>query len=38
MYANYENIFSGTTSIDDAFAAIEKDSNALLERFADTYK
>ena len=38
MYSNFEDIFSGKASIDDAFAAIEKDSNALLKRFADTYK
>lgn len=38
MYSNFENIFSGKSTVDEAFAAIEKDSNALLKRFADTYK
>jgi sn-glycerol 3-phosphate transport system substrate-binding protein len=38
MYKHYDNIFSGKESVADAFAAIEKESNALLVRFADTYK
>ncbi len=38
MYNNFENIFSGNATVDEAFAAIEKDSNVLLQRFADTYK
>lgn len=33
MYKQYDNIFSGSASIDDAFAEMEKESNALLERF-----
>ena len=38
MYKHFDNIFSGSASVDDAFAAIEKESNALLVRFNDTYK
>ncbi len=38
MYKNFEDILSGSASVDDAFAAIEKDGNALLARFHDTYK
>ncbi len=38
MYKHYDNIFSGKESVDDAFAGIEKESNALLKRFSDTYK
>lgn len=38
MYKHYDDIFSGAASVDDAFAAMEKESNALLERFNDTYK
>lgn len=33
FYKQVDNIFSGNASVDDAFAAIEKDSNALLDRF-----
>lgn len=33
MYKQYDNIFSGSSSVDDAFAAMEKESNALLDRF-----
>ncbi len=36
MNREYGNIFSGATSVDDAFANIEKESNELLERFAKT--
>jgi len=38
MYKHYDDIFSGSASVDDAFAAMEKESNALLKRFSDTYK
>jgi sn-glycerol 3-phosphate transport system substrate-binding protein len=38
MYSKYDNILSGETSVDDAFAEIESESNDLLERFAATYK
>ncbi len=38
MYKHFDNIFSGSASVDDAFAAMEKESNALLVRFNDTYK
>lgn len=37
MYKHYNNIFSGESTVPDAFAAIEKESNALLTRFHDTY-
>jgi sn-glycerol 3-phosphate transport system substrate-binding protein len=38
MYKHFNNIFSGKSSVEDSFAAIEKESNALLLRFHDTYK
>lgn len=38
MYKHFDDIFSGSASVDDAFAAMEKESNALLVRFNDTYK
>ncbi len=38
MYKHYDDIFSGDATVDEAFAAMEKESNALLERFNDTYK
>lgn len=38
MYKHYDDIFSGAASVDDAFAAMESESNDLLKRFADTYK
>ncbi len=38
MYSNFEKIFAGDSTVEEAFAKIEKDSNALLQRFADTYK
>ncbi len=38
MYKHYEDIFSGKASVEDAFAAMEEESNALLVRFNDTYK
>ncbi|MEM6887185.1 MAG: extracellular solute-binding protein [Pseudomonadota bacterium] len=37
MYEQYERIFSGEVSVDDAFAKMEEESNALLERFNATY-
>ncbi len=37
MYKAYENILTGNSSVEDAFAEMEKESNALLERFHDTY-
>ncbi|MEO9650036.1 MAG: extracellular solute-binding protein [Roseobacter sp.] len=36
MYKHYEDIFSGDASVDEAFAKIEEESNALLERFDAT--
>ena len=36
MYKHYEGIFSGETSVDDAFAKIEEESNDLLARFHQT--
>ncbi len=38
MNKNYNNIFSGKATVEEAFASIETESNALLKRFADTYK
>lgn len=38
MYKHYDDIFSGAASVDDAFAAMESESNDLLKRFSDTYK
>ncbi len=38
MYKHFDDIFSGSASVDDAFAAMEKESNELLVRFSDTYK
>jgi len=36
MQREYDKIFSGAASVEDAFKAIEEDSNKLLERFAKT--
>ena len=33
MYKQFDNIFSGSSTVDDAFDAMEKESNALLDRF-----
>lgn len=33
MYKQYDNIFSGTSSVEEAFTAMEEESNALLDRF-----
>ncbi len=33
MYKQYDNIFSGASSVEDAFVAMEEESNALLDRF-----
>ena len=38
MYKHFDDIFSGKASVDDAFDAMESESNALLERFHATYK
>lgn len=38
MYKHFDDIFSGSASVEDAFVAIEKESNELLVRFSDTYK
>lgn len=38
MYKNFDNIFSGNATVDEAFAAMEEESNTLLERFSATYK
>lgn len=37
MYKHYDNIFAGNSSVEDAFKGMEKESNALLKRFHDTY-
>ncbi len=37
MYKNFDNIFSGDATVDEAFDAMEEESNALLERFNATY-
>ena len=31
-------IFSGSATVEEAFVAMEKESNELLVRFGDTYK
>lgn len=36
MNREYGRILTGETSVDDAFATIEKEANALLARFAKT--
>lgn len=38
LYKEYAKILGGEKSVDDAFATIEKEANAQLKRFADTYK
>jgi sn-glycerol 3-phosphate transport system substrate-binding protein len=38
MYKHFDNIFSGDSSVEEAFVAMEKESNELLVRFSDTYK
>ena len=38
MYKHFDDIFAGNASVDDAFAAIEEESNQLLERFHATYQ
>ena len=38
MYSKFDDIFSGKSSVDDAFAEMEAESNKLLARFAATYK
>jgi sn-glycerol 3-phosphate transport system substrate-binding protein len=38
MYKKYDDIFSGKSSVEKAFSEMESESNALLERFAATYK
>jgi len=38
MYKNFDNIFSGDATVDEAFAAMEEESNDLLQRFNDIYK
>jgi sn-glycerol 3-phosphate transport system substrate-binding protein len=38
MYKQFDNIFSGASSVEEAFVAMEKESNELLVRFSDTYK
>ena len=37
MYKHYDDIFSGASSVEDAFAKIESESNDLLERFDATF-
>lgn len=37
MHNQFEKIFAGDLSVEEAFAVIEKESNALLVRFHDTY-
>ena len=36
MYKQFDNIFSGSSTVDEAFAAMEEESNALLVRFNDS--
>ena len=38
LQREYDKIFSGATSVPDAFKAIKEDSDKLLERFAKTVK
>ena len=38
MYSKFDNIFSGKSSVDEAFAEMTAESNKLLARFAATYK
>ena len=38
MYKHFDDIFSGAASVEEAFVAMEKESNELLVRFSDTYK
>lgn len=38
MYSKYDNILSGESSVEEAFAEMESESNSLLERFAATYQ
>ena len=38
MYSKFDDIFSGKSSVDDAFSEMEAESNKLLARFAATYK
>ena len=37
MKKYYDKIFAGTSSVEDAFAGMEKEANALLVRFNDAY-
>ena len=37
MYKNFDNIFSGDSTVEEAFEEIETESNDLLERFNATY-
>ena len=37
MYKHYDRILNGEASVEEAFAAIEEESNQLLDRFNDTY-
>ncbi|MEP0942760.1 MAG: extracellular solute-binding protein [Rhizobiaceae bacterium] len=37
MYKHFDDIFSGKASVDDAFSAMEEESNDLLARFHATY-
>ncbi|WP_299380412.1 extracellular solute-binding protein [uncultured Kiloniella sp.] len=37
LYKHFDDIFAGKSSVDDAFAKIEEESNDLLERFNATY-
>ena len=36
MYKQFDNIFSGSSTVEEAFVAMEKESNALLARFNDS--
>jgi sn-glycerol 3-phosphate transport system substrate-binding protein len=38
MYSKFDDIFSGKSSVDEAFAEMTAESNKLLARFAATYK
>lgn len=38
MYSKFDDIFSGKSTVDEAFGEMEEESNKLLERFAATYQ
>jgi len=38
MYKHFDDIFAGNATVDEAFMAMESESNDLLERFSASYK